>query len=75
MAKTIHLSLSVRGTLLKSDRELRGWLMDDSGRELSPRAARMALMDELAKGREVLPCGPVCEGWSYITGCPGHEDA
>jgi hypothetical protein len=31
-------------------------------------------MDELAKGRKVLPTGP-CEGFSYDAGCPGHDDA
>jgi hypothetical protein len=32
-----------------------------------------ALADELAKGHRVIPVGDACEGFSYQTGCPGHE--
>ena len=36
------------------------------------REIRKFLADQLAKGRELLPCGD-CEGFDYKTGCPGHE--
>lgn len=32
----------------------------------------MNLQTQLAQGKEVLPMGKKCEGWSDITGCPGH---
>ena len=72
MSTRIHLCIDIRGLLLRSDRELRGWIKNDEGKVLTAREARLALMDELAKGRKVLPTGP-CEGFSYETGCPGHE--
>lgn len=67
-----HLSVDIRGLLSKKDRELKGWMYDDAGKLLSPRQARESLLDELAKGRKVLPTGP-CEGFSFETGCPGHK--
>jgi hypothetical protein len=74
MSRIVHLCVNIRGLLLRPDRDLRGWIKDDSGRVVGPGEARMLLMDELAKGRKVLPTGP-CEGFSYDAGCPGHDDA
>jgi hypothetical protein len=34
---------------------------------------KLFLMECLQKGWEVLPLGQPCEGFSYQTGCPGHE--
>ncbi len=71
--RTIHLCVDIRGLLRKSDRELKGWIKDDSGRIVTPSEARELLLDEIAKGRKVLPGSyPPCEGFSYETGCPGH---
>jgi hypothetical protein len=71
----IHLCLDVRGALLNwSDREFKGVFKHDDGRVMSPREAKLALMDEIAKGHKVIPCGP-CEGFDYQTGCPGHESS
>ena len=67
------MCVDIRGMLRRPDRELRG-CTDDDGRKLTPRQVREALMDELAKGRKVLPFGPICEGFSFETGCPGHEN-
>ena len=69
---THHLCLDIRGALMLPNSKLRGWLRDDDGRLLSPDEARLALMDELAKGRRVMPMGDACEGFDYQTGCPGH---
>lgn len=66
-----HVGLSVRGALLRSDDQLRGLLNDDDGHELTPREARHALMEELSKGREVIPCAP-CDRWDWKKGCQGH---
>jgi len=71
--RTVHVSLSVRGALLDwSDREFEGVFSHPDGRKMTPREAKSALMDELAKGHEVLPCAADCEGFDYVKGCPGH---
>lgn len=77
MAKrVIHLSLSVRGALLNwSDQEFKGVFSHPDGRKMTPHEAKNALMDELAKGHEVIPCSNGCEGFDFKKGCPGHEDA
>lgn len=71
--KTTHLCVDIRGLLLRNDRELRGVIRDDSGTNLPPVAAREWLLDRLAEGKKVLPTTDECEGFSYQTGCPGHE--
>jgi hypothetical protein len=70
---TIHTTLNVRGALEWTPTLLRGLLHDENGDELSPGDARNALFEELSKGHEFLPIGEPCEGFSYATGCPGHE--
>lgn len=73
MRTRIHVCQSIRGASPN-------WSVDDyasafrhaDGRPVSPTEAKMALMDELAKGHEVLPYGP-CEGFDFKTGCPGHR--
>lgn len=76
--QTIHMCLSVRGALSWTKREAKrnlSWLTKDGGeRFASVEEMREALMDELSKGHEVLPCGP-CESFDFKTGCPGHECA
>lgn len=72
MNKVVHLCLDVRGALMNwSDREMRGVFLHDDGRKMTAREAKNFLMDEIAKGHKVIPCGP-CEGFDYQTGCPGH---
>lgn len=71
MKTTIHMCLDIRGALRWPKRMLKGMFRDDDGRELGAEEARERLMDELAKGRRVLPYGD-CEGFDYQTGCPGH---
>lgn len=72
MSRNYHLSVSVRGLLRQSNQQLDGVLKDDAGKSMSGQAAREELMNELAKGREVIPIGPACEGFDYKTGCQGH---
>lgn len=74
MATKRHMSLSVRGVLTNwNDKDLCGVFTYDDGREMSSREAKVFLLEELAKGRLKIPCGDLCEGYSYQTGCPGHE--
>ena len=74
--KTVHMCLSVRGALKNMNKhQLAGMFDHDDGRPMTAAEAQDALMDELAKGHEVIPFGKPCEGFSYIDGCPGHEHA
>jgi hypothetical protein len=69
-----HMCMNVRGAL--TNFKAREWVKvvtRDDGTFLTPAEVREWLMDELAKGRRVIPLGKLCEGFSYETGCPGHE--
>lgn len=70
----VHCCLSVRGALKTMTRGQLGKLFrHDSGRRMTADEAKDALMDELAKGHEVIPLGTACEGFDYSGGgCPGH---
>lgn len=70
---TLHVSLSVRGALGWPDSKLYGLFRDETtGLYVLPAEARELLMDELARGVEMLPLGQ-CEGHDPKTGCPGHK--
>ena len=77
MSRIIHLSVSIRGTLLKSDaalrRELEWWKRADGTPCASVMELRRALMDQIAAGNDLLPTGP-CEGFDPKKGCPGHVE-
>lgn len=76
MSKTIHVHLSVRGALrMESDdfQKLSRSAFDEQGRPLAPVLLRERLFDLLAEGVECIPIGKACDGFSYKTGCPGHE--
>jgi hypothetical protein len=64
--------MDIRGAL-RNVRDLVGSVSDNSGKKLSRREIEDWLMDELAKGRRVVPLGKACEGFDYQTGCPGHD--
>ncbi len=72
--KIVHMCLDVRGALkTMTRRELAGMFKHDDGRKMTANEAKDALMDELAKGHEVIPFGKACEGFDYSGGgCPGH---
>ena len=76
MTTSYHLTASVRGMLNWPSSELRRALKymtkDDGSRFGSVYELRDALMDELAKGREMLPIG-ACDNHDWKTGCRGHK--
>ncbi|HWQ32277.1 MAG TPA: hypothetical protein VNQ79_05285 [Blastocatellia bacterium] len=78
MARIIHVCLSVRGALSLNRREFarqfRNVVKDENGRTLSPDEFRNRLMDELSKGREVLPIGE-CDNFDWKQGCRGHKES
>jgi len=71
-----HMCIDLRGVLRNfRPHEWRGCVTRDDGTVLTPAQVREYFMDELSKGRTVVPFGKPCEGFSYETGCPGHEGA
>ena len=71
MSRTFHLSLDIRGAIHNHD----GWkaVCSNDGKRITKAEAIEWLMDRLAEGKRLLPMGP-CEGFSFQTGCPGHEN-
>ncbi len=71
-----HLCINLRGVLRHfKPHEWRGCVTRDNGSVLTTDEVREYFMDELSKGRRVIPLGKPCEGFSYETGCPGHPGA
>jgi hypothetical protein len=68
------VSLSIPGTLRRPDSELGELFKTPDGGYAPPEEARKILLQELNRGHQVLPFGPPCEGFSYVTGCPGHAN-
>ncbi|OOG61405.1 hypothetical protein B0E46_15615 [Rhodanobacter sp. B04] len=69
----VHCCMDVRGALKMTQRQLGAMFRHSDGRRLSADRARDVLLDHVAAGHEVIPLGPVCQGFDYKTGCPGHE--
>jgi len=69
----IHVSLDVRAAIGWPKRLLRGMFKDAQGRVLSADETRERLLDHLQEGHRFLPLAN-CPGFSYQTGCPGHEE-
>ncbi len=74
MTKTLHMCLSVRGALMNwTAKDFRTLFTRSDGRRATDAEAKSYLLDELAKGHEVIPMGEPCEGFDYSGGgCPGH---
>lgn len=75
-AKTIHMCLSVRGALnwplREQKRMLRSMTKNDGTRFRDVAELRNALIDELAKGHEVIPMSAECDNFDWKKGCQGH---
>lgn len=75
MITTIHVSLDVKGYLANAtNAELGKTFTGKGGRKIPAQEARRYLLDRLSEGKLQIPCGPICEGFSYKTGCPGHRE-
>ena len=72
--KNYHLCISVRGALNRPYRyrDLKGMFRHDDDRLMTGREVQQVLIDELAKGHEVIPAGE-CDNFDYKVGCKGHE--
>jgi hypothetical protein len=69
---THHMCVDIEGVLRWPDKDLRRLFTTDGQHEKSGRLVRDWLKLQLLQGKRVLPMGEKCEGWSDITGCPGH---
>ncbi len=68
--QTFHIGVDIRGALKRSDKELDGILIDDSGRELSAQEVRAKFRSEMSEGRSIF-CG--CDNRKEDGSCAGHE--
>lgn len=66
-----HMCVDIEGVLRWPDKDLRKLFTDD-GMQRSGKWIRDWLKLQLAQGRKVLPMSKECEGFNYLTGCPGH---
>lgn len=72
-ARSYHMALDVRGFLMRAKRrEYKNMLKHESGRPMTEDEAKMALLDELAKGHEFIPYGK-CDNFDFKSGCLGHD--
>lgn len=70
----VHACVDISGALKLSRRHKAAMFRDKTGRRLTADEAHEALCEHLRKGHHVLPLGKPCEGFSYVTGCPGHAE-
>lgn len=76
MSTSTFMCMSVRGgirNLQAMRKNAKTYMTDDVGRPLSRDGAINALMDELAKGREVIPMSPHCGKPCAYPSCPGFD--
>jgi len=74
--KIIHCSYSIKGLSTYNNRDLRPYLKTFTREGRYPQDVhelRSWFADMLCDGIEMMPLGETCEGFSYKTGCPGHE--
>lgn len=69
--KTFHVCVDIERVMRWPDKEL-ARLFTDDGQRRPGSYVRDWLKLQLAQGKKVLPMGDACEGFSYVTGCPGH---
>ena len=77
--KTYHMHLSIRGALNWDKREQAKalkWMFKEGGEPFQDiHELRDALLNELAKGSEVIPFGKECDNFDWKEGCLGHINA
>lgn len=66
-----HLALNVKGLIDKPKRQYQGLFAHDDGRPMTPDEAKRYLLDELAKGHDLVPYGR-CDNFDPKKGCLGH---
>lgn len=67
----LHVSLSVEGALKNWKKSEWQALAKSNG--CTADEMKEGFWALLREGKQVIPLGPECEGFSYTTGCPGHK--
>lgn len=74
MSRIVHMCLDVRGAMMWPKSRLKGMFRHVvTGKPCTYAESMESLMDHVAQGHIVIPIGNECDGFSYETGCPGHE--
>lgn len=76
VSRSTFMCMSVRGgiRMLQTKRSnAKTYMTDGNGRMLSRDEAINSLMDELAKGHEVIPMGEHCKNPCPYASCPGFD--
>ncbi|MGI4864182.1 MAG: hypothetical protein ACRYFZ_09695 [Janthinobacterium lividum] len=69
------MGVDLEGLLINGKKSYKGLVSDDNDNVLSPRDTRAWILDQIRKGRWVVPMGE-CENWNYTKGrCMGHAPA
>lgn len=71
MKRRIHMCLSLSGALKNWDK--RTWSSVAKDNNMSVSELKDEFIKMIAEGKKVIPMHEECEGFSYETGCPGHE--
>ncbi len=74
MSRVLHMTIDIRGALDMPRGATRRMLRRSDGSIPTYEEVRVWLLDRLQEGKRRLPVGEPCEGFSYETGCPGHEE-
>ena len=69
MNRTVHICQSIDGALKNWDKNI--WKL--AFPETDWRVSKKWFELQKHEGKKVIPSGEPCEGFSYQTGCPGHE--
>ncbi len=73
MGKKYHFCQDLRGPLQTwSDKNWEDLIAKPN--KVSIHEAKDFFLDRIAEGKKVIPIGEKCDGFSYETGCPGHEE-
>lgn len=71
MKRQVHVCQSVQGALNNWKKAEWTAVAKENGLSIDALKERFRIMD--FEGKKVIPIGDPCEGFSYETGCPGHE--
>jgi hypothetical protein len=73
MSKRVHMSCNIEG-LLRNYKRKKINILEDKGRTLTDKEARIELARLQSLGHKLIPCSDECEGFDpFGGGCPGHE--
>lgn len=68
-----HMSLNIEGCLRNHQYNRRlTYIVDDDGKNLTDRQAKIKLTSLLAKGIKLIDCSGECYRFDDQKGCPGH---